>query len=285
MTIDSHQHFWDPVRGDYLWMKELVDPARQRLLRPVEPEELRPLLAAAGVEQTVLVQAAPTEAEGQFLLELAQDHEFIAGVVTWVDLEAPDLRRKLLALARHPKFVGVRPMVQDLPDPAWLLRPAVRRGFGVLEDLGVCFDFLVKPAQTEAMLTILEAHGGLRAVIDHVAKPRIFARELDPWRDQMRRAAAHPNCYCKLSGMVTEADASHWIPADLVPYVQHVVAAFGAERCMFGSDWPVCTLAGSYAQVLAALRSALAPLSLDAAAYERIFGGTAADFYRLPRAC
>lgn len=281
MKIDSHQHYWDPSRGDYGWMDELVDPARQRLVRPVLPGELEPLLASAGIDCTVAVQAAPTEAEGDFLLELARHHASVAGVVTWVDLEAADLQQKLRQRMSQPKFVGVRPMVQDLPDPEWLLRPGVRRGFEILEELGVCFDFLVKPPQTEAMLTILDGHCRLRAVIDHGAKPPIAQRQLDPWREQLSRAAAHPNVFCKLSGMVTEADPAHWVPSDLEPYVQHAVAVFGPRRCMFGSDWPVCTLAGGYPEVLSALRAALAPLGLDTAAQQRIFGGSAAEFYRL----
>jgi L-fuconolactonase len=281
VKIDSHQHFWDPARGDYFWMDALTGEAARCLRRPILPGELLPLTRRHGISKTVLVQAAPTEAEAEFLLDLASAHELVAGVVIWLDLEAPGFEARLRAYADRPKLVGVRAMIQDIAEPEWMLSPAVRRSFSVLEEAGVCFDFLVKPPQMPALLRVLDGHPRLRAVIDHLAKPFIAAGRLDPWREQMRAAAAHPNVLCKLSGMITEADHASWTPADIAPYVQHVVGEFGPERCMFGSDWPVCTLAGSYDRVVAALDAALLPLGLSAEQQARIWGGSAAELYRL----
>jgi L-fuconolactonase len=281
MRIDSHQHFWDPARGDYGWLDTLEGEAARRLRRIVLPAELEPLLGEQAIERTVLVQAAPSEAEAEFLLGLAQRHVFIAGAVVWLDLTAPDFERRLESMQARPQFLGVRPMLHDLPDPEWMLQPSVRRAFGLLEARGVCFDFLVRPPHLPPMLRILAEFPRLRAVLDHIGKPLIRERRREPWAGLVREIAAYPNVYCKLSGMITEADHAHWSPEDLFPYVRHAVECFGAERCMFGSDWPVCTLAGSYAQVVEALTRSLAPLGLDAHAQARIFGGTAAEFYHL----
>jgi len=281
MRIDAHQHFWDPARNRYGWMSGLKGEAARRLDRPVLPAELAPILAHHRIDKTLLVQAAPSEAEGDFLLSLAEQHEFIAGAVVWLDLESVSFEGKLDALRANPKFLGIRPMIQDIEDPGWMLGPNVKRAFAALEERGVCFDFLIKPHQLPATLEILDEFSELRAVVDHLAKPNIAARELAPWDSFMERVAAHANVYCKLSGMITEADHAHWSPKDLAPYIQHVVGCFGPERCMFGSDWPVCTLAGSYEQVLSALEQALVPLELGAASRQRIFGGSAEAFYRL----
>ena len=255
------------------------EPAR-RLVRPVLPDELQPILAQHAFAGTVLVQVATNEAEAPLLFSLADAHPFIAGVVTWIDMLA-DVERQLDRLAAHPKFLGVRPMIENEPDPEWMRRPAVRRAFHVLEERDVCFDFLLKHHQLGAALDVLDAHPRLRAVIDHLAKPAIAQRSIEPWREQIARASEHPNVYCKLSGLVTEADHATWRAEDLAPYIQHAVRTFGPRRCMFGSDWPVCTLAGSYAQVVQALEACLAPLGLSAGDLERIYGGTASEFYRL----
>jgi L-fuconolactonase len=284
MRIDSHQHFWDPARKDYGWIELLEGEAARRLRRPILPAELIPELAGKSIESTVLVQAAPSEAEAEFLLSLADDYTFIAGVVVWLDMEASDFEQRVARMMRRPKFVGVRPMIHDLADPEWMLGPGVRRAFGVLEQREVCFDFLVRPPHLPPMLRILRDFPGLRAVLDHIGKPNIAAGQLDPWRSQLAAISEHANVFCKLSGMLTEASHTGWTPEDLVPYVEHALACFTPQRCMFGSDWPVCTLAGSYAQVVDALEHALESLALGAAAQARIFGGTAAEFYRLPTA-
>jgi len=281
MKIDAHQHFWDPGRKDYGWIDDLQGEAAQRLRRPILPPELAPLLTAEQVDATVLVQAAPSEAEGQFLLSLADRHAFVAGVVVWLDMAAPDFEERLDALRGSAKFVGVRPMIHDIAEPDWMLRPSVRRAFSVLEKQQICFDFLVRPIHFPPLLEILAAFPRLRAVLDHIGKPQIAARQWEPWAALFARAASYPNLYCKLSGMITEASHSGWVPADLAPYVRHAIECFGPARCMFGSDWPVCTLAGSYRQVSGALEQALAPLGLSPAAQQRIWGGTAAEFYGL----
>ena len=281
MRIDSHQHFWDPARRDYGWLEALEGEAARRLQRPIFPAELAPQLAQARIDSTVLVQAAPTEAEGEYLLSLADQYDFIAGVVVWLDMEAEDFEQRLARLQQRPRFVGVRPMIHDLPDPEWMLRPSVRRAFAVLEAREVCFDFLVRPPHLPPMLRILDEFPRLRAVLDHIGKPSIRARQWEPWSAQLKAISAHPNVFCKLSGMITEASHESWQPADLQPYVRHALVCFTPARCMYGSDWPVCTLAGSYAQVLGALEQALEPLAIDALAHARIFGGAAAEFYRL----
>ncbi|HKO94829.1 MAG TPA: amidohydrolase family protein [Polyangiaceae bacterium] len=281
MKIDAHQHFWDPSRKDYGWIDDLQGEAARRLRRPILPPELAPLLTAEQVDSTVLVQAAPSDAEGQFLLSLADRHAFIAGVVVWVDMEAPDFEERLGALRSRAKFVGVRPMIHDISDASWMLRRNVQQAFAALERQQICFDFLVRPVHFPPLLEILAAFPRLRAVLDHIGKPQIGARQWEPWATLLERAARSPNLYCKLSGMVTEANHSTWAPADLAPYVRHALQCFGSERCMFGSDWPVCTLAASYSQVTGALTQTLAPLALGAAEQKRIWGGTAAAFYRL----
>ncbi|HTV19254.1 MAG TPA: amidohydrolase family protein [Polyangiaceae bacterium] len=282
MRVDAHQHFWQPDRVEYAWMKPLTGEPARRLVRPVLPAELEPILAHHGVAQTVLVQAATDEAEADFLLSLAERHAFIAGAVVWLDMESTEFERQLAERATHPQFLGVRPMIQDIEDPEWMRRASVRRAFGALEEQQVCFDFLIKPHQLAATLEVLEAFPKLRAVIDHIAKPDIARGAREPWQSAMQRVSEHRNVYCKLSGMVTEADHERWTPHDLAPYIAHALACFGPERCMFGSDWPVCTLAASYERVVRALEDNLERLALEPAALSRIFGDTAREFYRLP---
>lgn len=279
--IDAHQHFWHPARRDYGWMEALEGEPKRRLERPFLPADLAPILARHRIDHTVLVQAAPTEAEAAFLLSLAEQHTFVSGAVVWLDMESDAFERRLDAHLAHPKFLGVRPMIQDIADPLWMSRPEVKRSFGVLAERGVCFDFLIRPHQLEPALQILDEFPRLRAVIDHLAKPEISSGVTEPWRSLMRRVADHENVFCKLSGMVTEADHERWRPADLAPYIAHVVGCFGPQRLMFGSDWPVCTLAGTYDEVLSALESNLGSLGLGETALARIFGGTAWEFYRL----
>jgi L-fuconolactonase len=282
MRVDAHQHFWRPDRVEYGWMKALAGEAARRLVRPVLPSELEPILAQHGVAQTVLVQAATDAAEADFLLSLAEHHPFIAGAVVWLDMDDADFGRQLARCAAHPKFLGVRPMIQDIDDPGWLRRPLVRRAFGVLEEQQVCFDFLIKPHQLPATLEVLDAFPKLRAVIDHIAKPDIARGTREPWAALLQRVSEHRNVYCKLSGMITEADHERWTPGDLAPFIAHALASFGPERSMFGSDWPVCTLAGSYERVLGALEDNLARLAIEPRALRAIFADSAREFYRLP---
>jgi L-fuconolactonase len=276
MRIDCHQHFWKASRGDYHWMS----PAVPALCRDYLPADLQPLLKKNKIDKTIVVQAAQTKAETDFLLDLAAQHDFIAGVIGWLDMDSPDFPRELDLYSKKPKFLGIRPMLQDLPDDNWILRPRVIEALKWIADRDMPFEFLTYTRHLPHVLTVLEKIPGLRAVVDHVSKPEIKNRKLDPWRSLMARVAEHPNLHCKLSGMITEADFKTWTPDDLRPYVEHVLDSFGAERVMFGSDWPVCLLAGSYDQVTAALQAVLKP-RLNQQDEIAVFGGNAARFYKL----
>jgi L-fucono-1,5-lactonase len=281
MRVDAHQHFWLPTQVTYGWMKPLIGEAARRLVRPALPGELAPILVQHGIDRTVLVQAATDEAEADLLLSLAESHEFIAGAVLWLDMDRADFAAQLSRRAAHPKFLGVRPMIQDIEDLGWLRRPRVLDAFAVLEARQVCFDFLIKPHQLEPTLELLARFPRLRAVVDHIAKPDIARGQLQPWSDLLAQVSEHQSVYCKLSGMITEADHDDWTPQDLAPFIEHALRCFGARRSMFGSDWPVCTLAGSYARVVQALETCLSALRLSPSELDAIFGGTARDFYRL----
>lgn len=276
MRIDSHQHYWKPARGDYRWMT----PPGTVLHRDYLPADLRPSLKRHRIEKTVLVQAAQTVAETEFLLELAAADESIAGVVGWLDMEAPDFNVQFELFRCNPKFIGLRPMLQDLEDDRWILRPAVVEALHHVARADFPFEFLTYSRHLPFVLEVLDAVPGLRAVIDHVSKPEIRTGKLDPWRELIAKAARHPNLFCKLSGMVTEADHQLWSAEDLRPYVEHVVDCFGFDRVMFGSDWPVCLLAASYDQVIDALNEILAA-TLDQAHEGKLFGLNAARFYKL----
>lgn len=276
MRIDCHQHFWKASRGDYHWMS----PAVPVLCRDYLPEDLQPLLKKNKIEKTILVQAAQTRAETDFLLDLAARHEFIAGVIGWLDMDSPGFARDLDVYSQKPKFLGIRPMLQDLPEDDWILRPRVIDSLKVIADRDLPFEFLTYTRHLPHVLAALESVPGLRAVVDHVSKPEIKNRKLDPWRSLIARVAKHPNVYCKLSGMITEADLKTWTVDDLRPYAEHVLECFGPERVMFGSDWPVCLLAGSYDQVAAALQAVVKP-RLDHRGELAVFGENAARFYKL----
>jgi L-fuconolactonase len=275
MIVDSHHHFWRPARGDYHWM-----PASGVLRRDYLPDDLRPVLRRAGVERSILIQAAETEAETAFLLDLAEGADFVAGAVGWLDFEDDGFAHKLDALMRRPKFVGLRPMLQDISDDAYILRPKVMANLRHVEALGLPFDILTFPRHLPHVLRALDQLPRLRGVVDHISQPPIAAGRLEGWAENITAVAAHENISCKVSGMVTEADMANWKPTDLAPFVRHVFTAFGEDRLMFGSDWPVCLQAASYAEVLNALRSILDPL-LDADGMAKVFGGNAIDFYKL----
>lgn len=276
MIVDAHQHFWKVGRGDYGWMS----PDAPVLYRDYLPQDLAPLLQAAGVDRTILVQAAQTEAETKFLLEIAAETGFVAGVVGWLELDDEAFPARLARFREHPKFVSVRPMLQDLRDDAYVLRPKVIANLRHLAEIDFPFEFLTFPRHLENVARVLGLVPGLRAVIDHLSKPPIATGTLDPWRGLLSQVAAFPNVMCKVSGMVTEADHRRWTPADLRPYVDHVVDAFGPERIMFGSDWPVALQAATYQTVYDTAR-ALLGARLDAAGMAAAFGGNAVRFYGL----
>jgi L-fuconolactonase len=276
--IDAHHHFWQfSRRFDYRWLDA---PDKAAIRRDYLPNDLRPQLAAAGVDRTVLVQTQHDLEENRWALDLAERTDFIAGVVGWVDLASPECEAQLDEFLEHPKLVGMRHITQDEPDDDFIVRPDVVRGLKVLERRGVPFDLLFYVKHLRHAATLARALPDLPMVIDHLAKPRIKDHATDDWLPHLRAAAGFPNVYCKLSGMVTEADWRNWTPADLKPYVRAALDLFGPERCMFGSDWPVCELAGTYQQVRDALAEALGPLSDGESA--AIWGGTARRFYRLP---
>lgn len=275
-TIDAHQHFWHPARGDYGWMPE-DDPV---LARPYGPADLAPDLARHGITHSVLVQAAATVQETEYMLGLADATPHVAAVVGWIDFETPSDLAHLRRLARHPKFAGVRPMIQDIPDDDWMLRDEVQWAFRAVADLGLTFDALGFPRHLKNFHTLLRRHPDLRVVVDHCMKPQIAAHSeagFRHWADGLSRLA-DAGAYCKLSALVTEADPD-WTVADLQPYVDHVLSAFGAERVMWGSDWPVVRLRCEYGEWRAAAESLTARLS--EADKARIYGGTASDFYGL----
>ncbi|MCK0166785.1 amidohydrolase family protein [Jannaschia sp. S6380] len=273
MKVDAHHHLWHPGRGDYGWM-----PKDEPILnRAYGPGDLADTLREHGIEKTVIVQAAPSVAETEYMLGLADATPWIAGVVGWIDFEDPSDRATLKRLAGHPKFRGVRPMIQDIVDTDWMLRDDVQWGFEAVADLDLAFDALGFPRHLDNFHTILTRHR-MRAVIDHCMKPDVAAQALDEWAEGMARLARDTDACVKLSGLVTEA-APDWSPDALQPYVDHLIAHFGPERMMWGSDWPVCRLRAEYGDWMRATEDLTAHLSeVDR---DRIFGGTAAVFYRI----
>ncbi|MGW8265969.1 MAG: amidohydrolase family protein [Longimicrobiales bacterium] len=274
MRIDAHQHFWrfDPARD--VWITDEMSTLRRDFL----PEAMEALLAATGMDGTVAVQADQSEDETHFLLELAHDHPTILGVVGWVDLLAPDLPERLAHFTRFERFRGVRHIAQAEPD-GFLEREEVVRGIGMLRDFGLTYDLLVYPRQLPAALTLVDKLPEQRFVVDHLAKPPIARGVMEPWADRMRELASHPNVWCKVSGLVTEADWAQWRNEDFRPYLDVVFDAFGPQRLMFGSDWPVCLLAAEYPAVVALVEAYARQLSPPE--QEALFGGNAARFYGL----
>ncbi|MFL5778899.1 MAG: amidohydrolase family protein [Chloroflexota bacterium] len=277
-VIDSHHHFWDRP-DDYAWMSDLT-PIR----RPFGPDDLAPIVSRLEIDRTILVQARGSLEETANLLAVAAGTTFVGGVVGWVDLTAPDVADTLDRLRQLPggdRLVGIRHQVQDEEDPDWLLRSAVERGIAAVGEAGLAYDLLVQPRELPAALETVGALPEVRFVIDHLAKPPIRDGEVQPWAELMEPFGELENAWCKVSGMVTQADWETWRPADLVPFVDEVLEVFGPRRLMFGSDWPVCLLAATYEQVYEAARLALGDLSeVEQAA---VFGESAARVYRLGR--
>ena len=273
--IDSHQHFWQVGRFDYPWMTSDLGI----LYRDYLPHDLAPIIEARGVTRTVLVQASNSVAESHWLLNLADENSFIAGVVGWVDLMSPVVDAQLDDLSAHAEFKGVRHLVESEPSDDWLIQPAVLSGLRQLLRYGLSYDLLVHTRHLKYVLQVVEAVPELAFVIDHVAKPPIEKNEIKEWSQALKPLASYPNVRCKLSGLVTEANWTSWKPDDLRPYVEYALELFGADRLMFGSDYPVCLLAASYDRVLDAFQEILDPLS--DADREKIFSNNAAEFYRL----
>jgi L-fuconolactonase len=277
LRVDSHHHLWNLHEPfDYRW---LDNPALAAIRRDFLPADLEPLLRSAEIDRTVVVQTQHNTKENDWALAIADNHPWIAGVVGWVDLTSPDCETELVEARRHRKFVGVRHVTQDEPNEDFIVSEPVLRGLKVLQTHGVPFDLLFFVKHLHHVPELAAQLPDLPMVIDHLAKPRIREQVTVDWIPHFRAAAAYPQVYCKLSGMITEADWMNWKPADLKPYVQAALELFGPERLMFGSDWPVSNLAGSYSELIYALEQALGPIS--ASERDMIFGGTAASFYRL----
>lgn len=275
MIIDAHQHFWQyhPVKD--AWITDNMKVIQEDFL----PHHLHPVLQENGVDGCVAVQADQSETETSFLLELAAQHNFIRGVVGWVDLRADDLSERLQHYSRFEKLKGFRHIVQAEPDPAFILREDFCRGIKELSTYNFTYDILVYPLQLPAVAAFVQQFPRQRLVIDHMAKPDFKTGELSAWETHMRAIAQQPNVYCKLSGLVTEADWQKWEASHFAPFLDVALDAFGPERLMFGSDWPVCKLAASYAEVKAIVTDYISRLT----ATERagIMGGNAIRFYGL----
>lgn len=275
MRIDSHQHFWDPDHLPYSWMP----PAPNILHRKYLPPDLKPFLDAARFDGCVTVQAAQVDAEAEWMLDLADRYPFIKGVVAWVNLKDEKVGARLDQLQKRKQFKGIRHLIHDEEDVRWALQPDVIRGLKELERRDIPYDLLLRPPHLPIVKPLVDALPKLRMVIDHISKPLIKDKVMEPWAKQMEEISKIPQIYVKLSGMITEADQKNWKAPDLAPYVNHVYQLWGPERCMFGSDWPVCRLAGEWKSVLAALTQSLGPLQQEPR--EKILGETATKFYRL----
>ncbi|MFJ8025619.1 amidohydrolase family protein [Streptomyces sp. NPDC096311] len=279
MRVDAHHHVWDLSVRDQDW---ITGPELQPLRRDFGVADLAPQARAAGVDRTVLVQTITVPEETPEFLALAAQGELIAGVVGWTDLTRPDVADELARLRELPggrHLKGIRHQVQGEPDPEWLLRPDVRDGLAAVAEAGLVYDLVVLPHQLSACVRAAAGHPGLTLVLDHLGKPPIATGALRPWATAVRALAALPNTVCKLSGMVTEADHGKWTVDGLRPYADTVLDAFGPGRLMFGSDWPVCTLAASYGQVVDVAEELTG--GLGAAERAEVFGGTATRVYRL----
>lgn len=276
MRIDAHQHFWDPLKFGYPWMPHAT-PLRRAFL----PADLLPILERNRFEGSVVVQATTDPGEAEWLLSLAAENRSVLGVVAWVDLTDPRCGAELERLQKNSAFAGVRHPVHDEPDDRWLLRPAVIQGLRELERRRIPFDLLLKPRHLSLIPELVDCVPSLPMVIDHIAKPLIAQRLTEPWMTDISLVAQIAHIHVKLSGMITEADPQHWSSHDLAPFVQHAWNEFGPDRCVFGSDWPVCLLAGTWKEVLASTTQALGPVRQEARS--GFIGDNAARFYRLER--
>lgn len=276
IRVDSHQHFWkyDPVKHG--WMDERMTKIKQDFL----PKDLCPLLHKNEIDACVAVQAAQDEGENDFLLGLAEENEFIQGVVGWVDLRKQDVGDRLAFYQNNKLMKGFRHIIQDEADPEFMLQPSFMAGIGLLEKSGFTYDILIYPKHLEHALTLVRKFPNQRFVLDHIAKPEIGKKgSFEFWSKGIKSLAACDNLSCKVSGMVTEADWNGWHKEHFTPYLDLVTAAFGTERLMYGSDWPVCLLAASYDKVIDLAKTYFSTFSQSE--QQAVFGGNAARFYQL----
>lgn len=273
--IDAHQHFWkfDPVRDS--WITEDMSVIR----RDFYPQDLAPVLSANGFDGCVAVQADQSEAQNDFLLQLAAENSFIKGIVGWVDLRAANIEERLAHYQQYSLMKGFRHVLQGEEDRQLMLRPAFMNGVSKLHAAGFTYDILIFPDQLPFIPELLKAFPEQHFVIDHIAKPYIQKNEIAQWKKEMRQVAQYPNVLCKVSGMVTEADWKQWKPQDFTPYLDVVTEAFGMDRLLYGSDWPVCQVAASYEKMLGIVKDYFATFS--AAEQALFFGGNAIRFYHL----
>jgi len=275
MNIDSHQHFWTYKPDQYSW----IDDSMAALRRDFLPADLSLAFESSGFKGSVVVQARQTLEETRWLLDLAERSRLILGVVGWVDLQSPEVRSQLELFVRNPKLVGIRHIVQSEPDDRFLLRPEFLRGVSVLEEFDLAYDILIYDKHLPVAAEFVARFPRQRFVLDHMAKPPIKSGVIRPWEEGIRHLAEFPNVWCKLSGLVTEADWQRWEPEQIEPYLDIAFSAFGADRLMFGSDWPVCLLAASYSRVNQVVMDYLD--RRQPACYEAVFGGNAQKFWRL----
>jgi len=275
MRIDSHQHFWHYSAAEYPW----IGSGMERLAADQLPADLERVARPEGMSGSVAVQARQSLQDRRWLLDLAAAHPFIKGVVGWVDLQSPEVDRHLEELSARPRFVGVRHVVQDEPDPGFLLREAFGAGLRRLARHSLTYDLLLYPQQLPAAVTLVGRFPEQPFVLDHLAKPRIKAGEVEPWGRDLAALARHENVTCKLSGLVTEAAWRGWRRADFTPYLEFALETFGPSRLMFGSDWPVCQVAAEYADVVGIVADFLSRLSADE--QQGIWGANAIRFYHL----
>jgi L-fuconolactonase len=276
MNIDAHQHFWIYNKTEYAWISDNMRVLQRNFL----PGDLRKELSSAGFSGSVAVQARQNLEETGWLLDLAEHNDFIRGVVGWADIRSLEkLKKQLDTFCKSGKLVGLRHVVHDEPDDNFMLRDEFLRGISILPDYGLTYDLLLFPRHLPVAEKVVAMFPDQKFVLDHIAKPLIKDKILDPWADDIKRLAAHKNVGCKLSGMVTEADWQSWKSSDFHPYLDIVFKAFGPERLMTGSDWPVCTVAGKYSGVIAIVYNYISGMSPDD--QERILGLTCASFYNL----
>jgi L-fucono-1,5-lactonase len=275
MHIDAHQHFWIYSPAEYDW----IDGSMAALRRDFLPNDLKLELDSSGFHGSIAVQARQTLEETRWLLELAERSPWILGVVGWADLQLPDIRSQLKALSRNPKLVGIRHVVQSEPDDRFLLQPDFLRGISALEEFDLAYDILIYTRHLPVAAEFVKRFPRQRFVLDHLAKPPIKNGTIDSWAQGIKRLAEFPNVFCKLSGLVTEADWQHWKSEQIIPFLDFAFEAFGPDRLMIGSDWPVCLVAASYARAIEVVETYL--LAQKADYRERVLGGNAQRFWRL----
>ncbi|MAG13337.1 MAG: amidohydrolase [Spirochaetales bacterium] len=278
MKIDSHQHFWKYNTTDYVWMSDEHEPLKRDFL----PEDLLPLLGKAGLTGSIAVQARQKVKETAWLLQLAGTHDFVRGVVGWLDLQSESLEAQLDEFAPHPKLLGVRHLIHDEPNDLFVKGEAFRHGISLLSERNLTYDLLLFPKHIAVSTELVDSFPEQQFVIDHIAKPQIKEGILSPWREDMAEIAKRENVFCKVSGMVTEATWNEWTAEDFFPYLDVVFNAFGPERIMIGSDWPVCTLSGAYPAVIGIVKKYLG--SSDTTSRDQVLGGTCARFYGIDSA-